>query len=96
MKNKYIAKQIRAIEIAVESIEIVRRQKFAAGEAAYCQGIRSDKIIDDCVSGVSFDWVESDHKKYTEYTQAIRQLEDLHEILTDPGVIIEVEQRQLL
>lgn len=81
--------QMRAIKIAIDAIEKMRREEYAVGHAAYMQGIRFDEIKDKKVKGVSFAWTHDDYKKYIECTQAIRQLEDLEEILTDPGVKID-------
>jgi hypothetical protein len=81
--------QLKAIDLAIEAIEDVRRRKFAAGDAAYRQGIRKDVIKDKSVTGTGFAWAEDDHNSYVELTQAIRQLEDLKEILVDPGVTID-------
>lgn len=38
------------------------------------------------VSGAPFQWVEDDRKSYEEYSEAIRQLEDMIEILEDDPV----------
>lgn len=83
------AKQITALNLAVECIERERRTKYAAGEAAHRQGIKSDIINSDGIMGTAFDWVEDDHKSYERYTKAIQELEDLIDILNDPGVTYE-------
>lgn len=82
----YHAKQISALKLAVECLERERRARYAAGEAAWRQGIRPTEMKGE-ISGVQFSFAEDGHKKYLEYSQAISQLEDLQEILTDPGVV---------
>lgn len=79
----------KAIQLAIECVEVVRRQRYAAGDAAYRMGIRPDKIEDDEITGTAFLFAESDHAGYVELTEVIRQLEDLPEILADPGVTVE-------
>lgn len=81
--------QLKAIAIAIDAIELMRRQKYAAGEHAYQQGVRTDAIKDKHVQGTAFAWAQQDHKKYMECTQAIRQLYDLEEIITDPGATVD-------
>lgn len=78
-------KEISALNLAIEALE-EKRRRYAAGYAAYQQGIRANKIVDDKVSGVSFAWVEEDHEQYVKYDKAIERLGDLKEILADPGV----------
>ena len=80
------SKQISAIKLSIECLERERRAKFAAGEAAYCHGLRQDTLDSDGITGDGFKWVEQDHKEYRRYTDAIQELEDLIEILEDPGV----------
>jgi len=74
--------QLKAIDIAIKCIAQVRRKYYAAGEAAYQKGM-------------DFEFAKTGHKHYEEHSQAIRQLEDLKEIITDPGVAIEQEPQQL-
>ena len=80
--NKYINQQIKAIKLAIGSLERERRTKFSAGNSAYLSGIRMS-IMEGEISGTSFQWVEDDRKSYEEYSEAIRQLEDMIEILED-------------
>lgn len=95
--NHYSKKQIAALRLGIEALTDKRRP-FCPGHLAYTQqGIRPDVIDSEGVTGVSFQWAESDHLKYEEYSKAIQQLEDLIEILTDPGVVrVEEEQLSLL
>lgn len=87
-------KQISALELAIDALTDKRR-KFAPGEKAYTrQGLRPDKMQDEEFTYTGFVFVEQDHKSYTEYTQAIQELEDLIEILEDPGVTVD-EQMEL-
>lgn len=44
-------------------------------------------IDDKDVTGELFTFAEEDHASYAEYTEAIRQLSDLIEIIEDPGAI---------
>jgi hypothetical protein len=83
--NKYIQPQIRAIKLAIGALERERRRNYSVGNAAYCSGIRAD-VLQGEITGTMFQWVEADHKKYQEYTDAIRQLEDMIEILEDGHV----------
>jgi xanthine dehydrogenase molybdopterin-binding subunit B len=77
-------KQIKALKLAIKALTESKR-KHAAGEAAYTQ--QGIKDLTFTIYG---------HKHYTEHAEAIDELEDLIEILTDPGVKIEAEQGQLL
>jgi hypothetical protein len=83
--NKYIQPQIRAIKLAIGALERERRRNYSVGNAAYCSGIRAD-VLEGEITGTMFQWVEDDHKKYDEHTEAIRQLEDMIEILEDDHV----------
>jgi hypothetical protein len=84
MRTPYIQKQLKAIKLAIGALERERRAKYAAGEHAYQrQGIRD------------FTFADEGHKHYAEYTEAIRQLQDLEEIFTDEPAIIEPEARQM-
>jgi hypothetical protein len=87
-------KQIKAIRLAVESLARERRRLYAAGEAAYNQGIRRDSLDAEEIKGDLFAFGEDDHENYVEYSDAIDQLLDMIEILTDPGA--ETEQERLL
>jgi hypothetical protein len=92
----YLQPQIKAIKLAIETLTEKRRQ-YASGHVAYTrQKIRPVEIKDTEVRGTGFAWVESDHKRYVEYDEAIRQLEDMIEIITDPGVTVEAEQMVML
>jgi hypothetical protein len=81
--------QLRAIETAIKAVEHVMRERYAAGHRAYLQGLRPDKISAAGVTGTGFEWVVDDHKKYIEHEQTIRQLNDLIEILSDPGIVVD-------
>jgi hypothetical protein len=83
----------RAIDLAIQSLTDARR-KYAPGHAAYLQGIRVDVIKDKRVTGTGFTWAEEDYRKHEEYSQAIQEMEDLKEILADPGVVIDPEYKQ--
>lgn len=80
-------KQIHALELSIDALKEKRRREFSAGEFAYRQGIRVDVLKSGGVTGTLFGFSESGHEKYVEYTEAIQQLEDLIEIITDPGVV---------
>lgn len=82
----YHTKQIKAIKLAIESLQRERRRLYAASEAAYRQGIRRDFLNSNSIVGELFSFAEEDHKKYKEYTDAMNELEDLIDILTDKGV----------
>jgi glutamate dehydrogenase/leucine dehydrogenase len=79
----------RAVEIAIAAVEHVRRERYTAGHVAYLQGIRTDVISAAGVTGTGFAWAEDDHKKYIEHEETIRQLNDIIEILADPGVMVD-------
>jgi hypothetical protein len=81
-----MSKQTKAIYLAIDALERERRRLYAAGEAAYQQGIRTVKIDNEGVTGEAFTFAEEGHAGYIEYTEAIQQMQDLIEILTDPGV----------
>jgi hypothetical protein len=81
--NKYLTKQLAAIDLAIDALEDIRRRRHAMGEVAFHKGH-------------DFIFAEKGHANYTKYTQAIQELEDLKEILTDPGVTVEAEQPRLL
>lgn len=83
--DKSIQKQIKAIKLAISSLERERRTKYAAGNVAYLSGIRSSSMKGE-YTGELFQWVEDDHKSYQEYSDAISQLEDLIEVLEDTSV----------
>lgn len=90
--SAYSRKQIAAIKLVIETLTEERRRRFAAGDAAYRSGIRPDKLSDGKITAAPFIWVEHDHAGWNRYSEAIQQLEDLIEIITDPGVTIEPEQ----
>ena len=85
MKNPSTRKQVTALKRAIISLERDRRRNFAAGEAAWQQGVRSDAIKDKKITGKLFTFAEDDHKSYVLLTSHIQELEDLIEIVTDPG-----------
>lgn len=85
-------KQIAAIKLAIESLKKERRAHFAAGGHAYRNGMRTDVIDSEGVTGVGFSFAEDGHASYTQYTDAIQELEDLIEVLTDPGVTRDQER----
>lgn len=86
--NQY-AKLIPALKLSIEALEDKRRAKFAAGDAAYRQGIRNEPYSSKYANGVNFTFAEDDHKHYERYTKAIETLEDWIEVLQDPGVTYE-------
>jgi hypothetical protein len=69
--------QLKALDIAIKCVTDWRRRHYATGEAAYNRGDR----------GLTF--IEDGHKHYTEFSQVIRQLEDLKEILTDAPAVVD-------
>jgi hypothetical protein len=80
------SKQIYAIKIAIETLKEKRRE-FAAGNFAYeSQGIRTVEIKGDGITGTTLGFAESGHDGYVKYSEAIEELEDLIDILQDPGV----------
>ena len=88
---KLLQKELRALDLAIQALEEKRRE-YSPGHVAYTRdGIRADEINDKKVSGVGFAWAQEDHKKYLEYDQAINRLEDLKDILNDPGITREQE-----
>jgi hypothetical protein len=82
-------KQIAALRLAIEALEDKRRTKFAVGDGAYRLGVRPDELKGDELKYTGLDFAEKDHKKYQQYTKAIQELEDLIDILEDPGVAYE-------
>jgi len=87
MNNPSTPKQVKALRLAIEALTRERRRLCAAGNHAYRHGIRTDEVNSDGVTGVLFSFAEDDHQSYDEYTAAINELEDLIEILADPGVV---------
>jgi hypothetical protein len=85
MNGQYIRKQLNAIDPAIDALKDIRRRRFAMGEVAYTQQGITD--LQFAIRG---------HSGYEKYTKAIQELEDMKEILTDPGVKVEAEQGQLL
>ena len=82
----YHIKQIRALKIAVRCMESERR-KFSAEHQAYIQqGIKPHRIDSDGVTGTTLEFAEVGHRKYMELDQAITELLDLVDVLSDPGV----------
>lgn len=93
--STYSKPQIAALRLGIDALTDKRRQ-YCPGHVAYTQqGIRPDVIDSEDVTGISFLWVERDHLKYEEYSKAIQQLEDLIDILMDPGVIRQEEEQQI-
>lgn len=84
-ENPSATKQVPALQLAIEALTRERRRICAAGEAAYRTGIRKNMINSEGVTGEVMSFAEDGHKGYTEYSNAIRELEDLIEIVTDPG-----------
>src|SRR3990172_3448057 len=89
MRNPSANKQTTALKLAIEVLERERRRYFAAGEAAYNQGIRTDKIDTEGMKGDAFTFAEKGHAEYVRYTKAIQELADLIEIVNDEGTTIE-------
>lgn len=83
----YHAKQIKAIKLAIETLQRERRRLYAAGNAAYYQGFRTDRVNKNDVVGELFVFAEAGHENYKEYSCAIQELEDLIDILQDTGVM---------
>lgn len=79
--------QVKALKLAIEALGRERRRNFAAGDHAYRLGMRRDEVNRDGITGELFAFAEDDHRSYMEYTKAISELEDLIEIITDPGVV---------
>ena len=74
--------QKKAIQLAIMTLKDWRRRNYTAGEAAYQSGVR----------GLTF--ADNGHKHYVEYSEAIQQMEDLIEILEDPGVTVETVEEE--
>jgi hypothetical protein len=79
--DQSLRNQLKAINLGIKALTERRRKLYAAGEAAFQKGI-------------DFTFAVDGHRHYDEHTQAIRQLEDLKEIITDPGVTVEPEYQQ--
>lgn len=79
---KHVQPQIKAFKLAIEVLQRERRAKFATGNVAYLSGVRGS-VMEGEITGAPFQWVEDDRKSYIEYSEAIRQLEDMIEILED-------------
>lgn len=82
-------KQVAALKLAIVSMTEKRRRLYAAGNHAWLSGLRTDTIPGNEVSGELFSFAEDGHRSYEEYTDAIQQLEDMIDIITDPGVVRE-------
>lgn len=76
MKAHKKISQKKALELAIKTLIDWRRRHYAPGEEAFKKGIDLTFAI-------------TGHHHYTEYTQAIQHLEDMIEIITDPGVTVE-------
>jgi hypothetical protein len=70
-------KQTQALKIAIKALEKQRRI-HSPGKAMYLQGFES---------------AENEYKRYIECDQAIRQLEDLIEILEDPIPLVRTAEQ---
>ena len=81
--KKHLVPLVKACRLAISLISDERRKKYAAGEYAYQQGIRTSSINSDGITGDVLSFAENSHNKYEEYTEAIRQLEDFIEGLTE-------------
>lgn len=80
-------KQIAALKLAIENL-YEKRRKYAAGHIAYTQQkIRTVEINGDGITGTTMGFAQQEHEDWTRYDEAITQLEDLIEILQDPGVV---------
>ena len=88
-------KQITALKLAIESLKRERRRLHAAGDHAYRKGFRTVDLGKGRITGTTLGFAEADHAGYVEYTQAIQQLEDLIEIILDPGAN-QVKQLELI
>lgn len=70
------------MKLAIDALEKERRARYATGHAAYMQGIRKS-VMEGEFTGDLFGWVEDDHKRYLEYSDAIQQLEDMIEVIEE-------------
>lgn len=86
-------KQLKAIRLAITALTNERR-RYSAGHYAYIHGVRADTIKDKRIKGKGFTWAEEDYKTYNNYTQAIKEMHDLIEILTDLGAETEPDYQQ--
>jgi hypothetical protein len=77
--KKSTLRQVAALNLAIKALTERRRKLYATGEAAF-------------VKGIDFTFAVDGHKHYTEHSQAIKTLEDLIEILTDPGAVIDEDE----
>lgn len=77
MTDPSLRAQLKAIDIAIKCVTDWRRRHYGPGHWAYESGVRD------------LTFAEDGHRHYEEYSQALRQLEDLKEILTDPGVTVD-------
>ena len=76
MTDPSLRAHLKAIDIAIKCVTVWRRRHYGPGHWAYESGVRD------------LTFAEDGHRHYEEYSQALRQLEDLKEILTDPGVVV--------
>ena len=79
--DAYLKKQLKSLDLAIKALTERRRKMYAAGESAFQKGI-------------DFTFAVDGHRHYDEHTQAIQALEDLKDILADPGVTVEPEYQQ--
>lgn len=77
-----ISKQIKSLKLAIKALENERRTNYAAGNAAYRSGFRGASMKGD-ITGDPSRWADIAHQNYIEHTEAIRQLEDMIEILEE-------------
>ena len=86
--DKLLQPQVRAIKLSIEVLTKARRE-FSPGHVAYTRNnIRPVEINSDGITGVDGLWAKIDHEKYMEYSEAIRQMEDLIEIFEDDAVTV--------
>ncbi len=78
--------QIAALKLAVECLERERRRHYAVGDHAWRHGYPADKLDEDGIK-LEGSFAEESHVGWVRYAEAIRQLEDLQEIIQDPGVV---------
>ena len=76
-------KQIAALRVAVEALEL-KRQGYSVGHAAYLSGIRAD-VAANGIEWTGFAFAEEHYNEYVKIEATIRELEDLIEVLEDPG-----------
>jgi hypothetical protein len=90
--NNSTRKQIAALKAGIEALRDERRRNYASGEHAYQNGMRKDTLKSEGVEGELFMFAEDGHKNYVLISEHIKQLEDLIDIVSDPGVVHEQER----